>query len=145
MQTLTEQKSIKVLMVDDTVDIAVLFRKLIDSQRDMSCVGMLHDANQLDAEVDRLQPDVVVLDLSMPGKPPLNALRELSSKSQQPRVLAFSGFDDASTRQKVFEAGAWGLASKNGDPHAVLEAIRQVHRGETALSIADCYRNRCDK
>jgi DNA-binding NarL/FixJ family response regulator len=94
MQTLTEHKSIKVLMVDDTVDIAVLFRRLIDSQKDMSCVGMLHDANQLDAEVERLHPDVVVLDLTMPGKPPLNALRELSSRSEQPRVLAFSGFED---------------------------------------------------
>jgi DNA-binding NarL/FixJ family response regulator len=133
MQAVTEFKSIKVLMVDDTVDIAMLFRRLIDSQQDMSCVGLLHDAKQLEIEDERLQPDVVVLDLSMPGKPPINALRELSSKAEQPRVLAFSGYDDPSTKQKVFEAGAWGLASKNGDPRDVLEAIRQVHRGETAL------------
>lgn len=126
-------RTIKVLMADDTVDIANLFARLIDSQTDMACVGVIHTATQLVDEVIRLQPDIVVLDLTMPGKPPLHAMSDLAIVSPTVRVLAFSGYDDEATKRRVFEAGAWGLVSKNGSPGDVLNAIRQIYRGETAL------------
>lgn len=125
---------IKVLFVDDIADTALMFSSVIDAQNDMRSVGTLGSADNLIAEVKQREPDITVLDLTMPGRSPLEALRELSGAMPDSRTIIFSGYDDRGTIDAVAAAGAWGLVSKNGYPNDVLDAIRRVARGETCFA-----------
>lgn len=125
-----QPSAITVLCVDDARDITLMFSHLINGEADMRCVGALQSADELLAEVERLRPDVVLLDLTMPGKDPLTALRELGARVPASRVIVYSGYDDTATVDSTLEAGAWGCVSKHSEPGAVLAAIRRVAAGE---------------
>jgi DNA-binding NarL/FixJ family response regulator len=124
------EQSTKVLCVDDSPDIGGLCRRLIDSEADMQCVGVLHTADGLVDHVEQVRPDVVLLDLTMPGKDPVDAIRELAISAPWCRVLAFSGHDDDERLLSITEAGAWGLVSKGADPTQLTAAIRRVATGD---------------
>lgn len=126
---------ISVLCVDDTVKLTDAYRTLLDRQTDMKCVGCLDSADTLLHAARTLRPDVILLDLTMPGLPPLTAIASLAADHIPARVLAFSGYDDADTRDAVFTAGGWGLVSKLAEPAEVLEAIRVVARGGTRFEL----------
>ncbi len=126
-------KKITVMCVDDSNDIVELFRNLIDNEPDMACVGTLTSADQLIIEVEKLLPSIVLLDLSMPGKDPIQALQELSTTRPETRVIVFSGYDDEANALSAVEAGGWGLISKHEEPEAVFQAIRAVASGEVVF------------
>lgn len=100
----------------------------------MACVGVLDSADALIERVLEARPDVVLLDLTMPGKDPLMAIRELAVAAPWCRVLAFSGYDDDERMMNIAAAGAWGLVSKDADPTRVTKAIRRVAAGEFVQS-----------
>ena len=120
----------RVLCVDDSPDIAALCQRLVEVEADMECAGVLESADALVETVLAQRVDVVLLDLTMPGKDPLMAVREVAVAAPKCRVLAFSGYDDAVRVDAFVEAGGWGLVSKDSDPGAIIEAIRRVARGE---------------
>lgn len=119
---------IDVLIVDDSPDLTAMMAKMLDAEPDLRVVGILHDAGQLAQHLARLRPRVVLLDLTMPGKPPIDALREAKAMldANAVRIIAYSGHDDPATAAEVKAAGAWGLLSKGEDPSAVAAAIRQA-------------------
>ncbi len=125
---------IKVLFVDDSWDFAQLYKHFIDGEEDMVFVGALASADRLVDTVQNVSPDVVVLDLRMPGRDPLEVLRDLSSKGCDTKVLLFSGLISEELRLEGAEAGAWGLIAKDEEPEAVLKAIRRVAAGEMVFS-----------
>ncbi len=117
---------IKVLCVDDSDDIARLYSRIISDESDMECVGTLASADELIGTVVRLDADVVVLDLTMPGRDPLEAMLELTQSRPRTRTIAFSGYDDAETIASAKAAGAVATVSKNDDPFSLLAVIRDV-------------------
>ena len=121
---------IDVLLVDDFRDISEVYRRLIDSCPGLRCVGTLDTVNDIVNHVGSLQPHVVVIDLSMPGQQPLQAIAALAERCPNVRTIAFSGYDDDDTVAAVLDAGGWGLVSKHKNPEAILDAIRTVARGE---------------
>jgi DNA-binding NarL/FixJ family response regulator len=125
------EQRVKVLCVDDSHDIVQLYSRMVNGEPDMCCVGTLGQADALADEVERTQADVVVLDLSMPGRDPLEALSDLSRQIDRVRTIVFSGYDDAQTVDAALNAGAWGLVSKHANPMEVIEAIRRVAQGQT--------------
>lgn len=125
---------VKVLCIDDNPDLARLYRVVIDAQAGMECVGCLDDADDLLLEVERTRPHVLLIDLTMPGRDPLDAIREVTRSYPDVRAIVFSGLDDAATVARAVEAGAWGYLSKSREIADVVEAIRRVSRGEPALS-----------
>ena len=124
---------IRVLCVDDSVDISELIGRVIRDQPDMELVGALASADNLTEECARVRPQVVLLDLHMPGTPPLEALKELSAAAPAVRVIVFSGLDDGETVDRAVRAGAWGLVPKVAATDAVLDAIRRVAAGEVSV------------
>jgi DNA-binding NarL/FixJ family response regulator len=121
-----EQVRTRVLCVDDSVDLVVMLARMINGQPDLENVGGMASADGLSDEVERRRPDVVVLDLNMPGSPPLAAIRELAVRAPQCRVITYSGHDDDATICAALDAGAWEHISKNRDPFDILHAIRRV-------------------
>ncbi|HYD00244.1 MAG TPA: response regulator transcription factor [Phycisphaerales bacterium] len=124
---------IRVLCVDDHADIPEMLGRCIAAEDDMECAGALHTADNLAAEVRQTRADVVLLDMTMPGKDPLEALREVSvaaqSAGRSPRVIAYSGHDDSQSIERAMNAGACGYLSKDAEVTVVLAAIRDAMRG----------------
>jgi len=116
-----------VLLVDDSADLATVVMRLIAAQPDMEATGVLQSSAGVDAEVERLRPDVLVMDLSIPGESPLEAVRALkASAAPAVHVIAYSGYDDPQTRASAREAGAEELVSKHGRIDDLLAAIRRA-------------------
>lgn len=124
---------IRVICADDYPDFARMLRATINRERGMRCIHCAFDARDVIHCLDRTaaahaeaqSPLVVVLDLDMPGMDTLQALREISRRWPEIRVLVCSGYDDDSTVEKVTRAGARGLVPKLR-PEQIVAAIRKV-------------------
>ena len=99
---------------------------LIGQQPEFEVVGSLETADALEERLAALRPDVVVLDLSMPGRQPLDALRSARQASPGVRFLVSSAYDDPGTIEGVMRAGAHGFVVKNGRLEELLSAIRSI-------------------
>ena len=130
---MTKQAKIKVLCVDDSPDLARMIELRLGAEPDMTSVGRLESADDLLATCARATPDVVLIDLSMPGKPTLEAVAELAAAQPQARCIVFSGYDGPDNVDEAAKAGAWGYLSKHGEPDAVVDAVRRVAAGEVVL------------
>lgn len=123
---------ITVLCADDNTDIADLMQVILSRQPDMRCAGVVTQAENLAKVVADAKPDVLVLDLRMPGVNALQFVTDLSQAQPQTRVIIYSGYDDRETIDTAIEAGAWGFVSKHHDLNTLVEAVRKVARGEVA-------------
>jgi DNA-binding NarL/FixJ family response regulator len=123
---------IRVLLVDDCKGFAKAYGKMMSRESDISLVGTLNSADRLDDETDRLSPDIVVMDLSMPGRDPLDAIAQLLISKPAVRSIICSGYDDDATAKRVADAGAWGIVPKvtNGELGDMFGVIRRVNNGE---------------
>jgi DNA-binding NarL/FixJ family response regulator len=121
-----ELEPIKVLCVDDNVIIGMAMRATIDATNDMKCVDCLERADALLEAVAELQPDVVLLDLHMPGRGPLEALRDVTRDYPDVAVIVLSGSGDSSSRDEALAAGARTYLTKGGSSQPILAAIRAL-------------------
>ena len=120
---------IRVLLADDHAVVRTGFRLLLQTQSDVSVVGEAASgeaACQLYAE---LNPDVLVLDLAMPGMGGLETLKRIRAKHAHARVLALSAHDDPVHARRALQEGALGFLSKRGAPETLLEAVTVVAAG----------------
>jgi two-component system invasion response regulator UvrY len=120
---------IRVLLADDHAVVRTGFRLLLQTQSDVSVVGEAASgeaACQLYAE---LAPDVLVLDLAMPGMGGLETLKRIRAKHAQARVLALSAHDDPVHARRALQEGALGFLSKRSAPETLLEAVTIVAAG----------------
>ena len=119
-------RPIAVLVVDDNRDLASMLQIVIAGEPDMVCVGSLASADTLLETIAKTSPDVVLLDLTMPGRQPLDVVAEASKVAPACRIIVLSGYDDRATMDRAAESGAWGFVSKHGDMPSILEAIRSI-------------------
>lgn len=127
-------KKHRVLCVDDNPHVAEALRSRLSRQQDLTWVGCLPDADGLAEMLERESPDVVLLDLDMPGRDPLEVLSELSSEAMTARVIVFSGHVRKDLINRAINAGAWGYISKGEGEEVLLESMRRVLHGEFVLS-----------
>ncbi|MEI7967887.1 MAG: response regulator transcription factor [Betaproteobacteria bacterium] len=128
------ERTITVLLVDDHAIVREGYRRLIERTEDLQVVaeaGTGEDAYRLCGEV---RPDVVIMDLSLPGIGGLEAVRRITARDPRARVLVFSMHDDASFSSRALKAGARGYVTKASAPDALVEAIRTVAGGRLYLS-----------
>jgi DNA-binding NarL/FixJ family response regulator len=124
---------IKVLVVDDHPVVRQGLRTFIDLQDDLTVVGEAEDGESGVAEAQRCRPDVILLDMRMPGSDGVDALRELRRLGNPARVLVITSFTDAGAVLPAVRAGAAGYVYKDVDPQALTAAIRAVHAGHVLL------------
>jgi DNA-binding NarL/FixJ family response regulator len=124
---------IKVLCVDDSTRLIDAWARLFQRQNDLEMVASLNSADDLVETARELQPDVVLMDLTMDGKDPLEALRELARASPEIRVLVCTGHSDPDVIERVIDAGAWGFIPKVQEPSRIMDAIRSVAGGQMVL------------
>lgn len=124
---------IRVLVVDDHQVVRQGLRTFLDVQDDIAVVGEAAGGEACVTEAERLRPDVILLDLRMPGGDGVQALRDLRERGNPARVLVVTSFTDASTVLPAVRAGAAGYVYKDVDPAALAAAVRAVHAGHVLL------------
>jgi DNA-binding NarL/FixJ family response regulator len=129
---LTEQ--IQVLIADDHPVVRQGLRTFLDLQPDLSVVGEAEDGENCVELADRLCPDVILLDLRMPGSDGIEALRQLRERGNPARVLVVTSFTEPAAVLPAVRAGAQGFVYKDVDPSGLAAAIRAVHAGHVLLS-----------
>ena len=124
---------IRVLIVDDHPVVRQGLRTFLDLQDDITVVGESADGESCVADAETLAPDVILLDLRMPGADGVAALHGLRERGSPARVLVITSFTEPTTVLPAVRAGASGYVYKDVDPPALAAAIRSVHAGHVLL------------
>jgi two-component system, NarL family, invasion response regulator UvrY len=121
---------IRVLLVDDHAVVRVGFRLLLQSHADMAVIAEAESGEIACQRYAELRPDVVVMDLAMPGMGGLEALRRILAHDPEARVLTLSAQDDPMHARRALREGALGFLSKRSAPEALLEAVGAIAAGQ---------------
>jgi two-component system, NarL family, invasion response regulator UvrY len=124
---------IRVLLVDDHAVVRTGFRLLLQSQPDINVIAEAQSGEAACQMYAELSPDVVVMDLGMPGMGGLEALRRIRARNSAARVLALSAHDDPMHARRALREGALGFLSKRSAPEALIEAIASIAAGRRYL------------
>ena len=120
---------IRLLLVDDHAVVRTGFRLLLQSTPEISVIGEADSGEAACQRYSELNPDVVVMDLAMPGMGGLEALRRIRARHAQARVLALSAHDDPMHARRALQEGALGFLSKRSAPETLIEAVTAVAAG----------------
>jgi DNA-binding NarL/FixJ family response regulator len=125
---------LKVLIVDDQLLLRAGFRKLLDGEPGLQVVGDAGDGQEAVAMVDRLHPDVVLMDIRMPVLDGIEATRRIGLRAPGTAVLVLTTYDLDEYVFTALEAGASGFLLKDCPPDELVAAIRVVARGDALIA-----------
>lgn len=125
-----QQGSIRVLVVDDQPLMRQGFRLILSAQPDIEVLGEAADGKEALEAVERLQPDVVLMDIRMPGLDGIEATRQIKG----PRVLILTTFGHDEYVVEALKAGASGFLLKDATPDELTRAVRVIASGESLLA-----------
>jgi NarL family two-component system response regulator LiaR len=128
-----EQKTIRVLVVDDHAVVRKGIGALLAETEGIEVIGEAGDGQEAMAQADALSPDVILMDLVMPGVDGIEATRQIAAGKAGPPILVLTSFAGDDKVFPAIKAGALGYLLKDSEPADLVEAIQQVHRGEPSL------------
>jgi len=129
-------ETIRVLLADDHPALRLGLRVLLERAPDVELVGEAEDGEEALALIEKLQPDVVVLDCELPEMEGVEVAQEIRRRDLPVRVLALSSYDDERYVRGMLDAGAVGYLLKDEAPQAIVAAVRAAARGEGYFSPA---------
>ena len=125
---------ISVLLVDDHAVVREGYRRLLEAHGSVVVVGEAASALEAEAKFSALAPDVVVMDIALPGVSGIEAMRRMLSADPGVRVLMFSMYEDTIYADRALQAGARGYVTKASAPHVLMAAVEAVANGGKYLS-----------
>jgi two-component system invasion response regulator UvrY len=123
-------EQITVMLVDDHAVVRMGFKLLLDGSPDIKVIGEAESGEEAIRRFQDIGPDVLVMDISMPGIGGLEAIDRVLAKRSSQRILVLSGHEDGMHAKRVLKAGAAGYLTKRSAADALMEAVRTVHRGK---------------
>ncbi len=126
-------KKIRILIVDDHAVVRAGIRLLLDSQPDMKVVGEAQDGRESLALTQKLKPDVILMDITMPDMGGVEATQALKETYPQAQILALTMHEDTAHFFRMLQAGASGYVVKGADPSELLSGIRAVFQNKAYL------------
>ncbi len=129
-QLLKMNNKIKVILVDDHAVVRAGFRLLLATSDTIEVIAEAERGEQAVQLVQNSLADVMVMDLSMPGMGGLEAIRRISERNSQIKILVFSVHDEQVYVNRALQAGAKGYITKNSAPNILSEAIQQIANGD---------------
>jgi len=130
------QMDIRVAIFEDNQLFREAMQAILNGTQGYTCCGAFGDSHQLLARVERSRPDVILMDIEMPGITGIDATREVRSRFPEVKILIQTVFNDS---EKIFQAlcaGASGYILKSEQPGKYLEAISEVYNGGAPVSMA---------
>ncbi|UCC87118.1 MAG: response regulator transcription factor [Anaerolineales bacterium] len=125
--------TIRILVSDDHAIIRKGIRAVLEVVPDIEVIGEATNGEEAVAETERLQPDVVLMDLMMPQVDGIEAIRRIKNHQPEARILVLTTFAGEDKIFPAIKAGALGYHLKDSSPNELMDAIRQVYRGESSL------------
>lgn len=120
---------LRILLVDDHAVVRAGFKTLLENHGDLSVVAEADSGEAACRAFVEHSPDLVIMDLSMPGAGGLEAIRRIVSRASDARVLVFSMHEDTLFVEQALQAGARGYIGKSSAPTVLVEAVRQIANG----------------
>ena len=132
----TMVQKLRILLADDHETVREGLRMILNAQPDMQVVATAGDGREAISQAERVTPDVVIMDISMPGLNGLAATMQLTERVPDAKVLTLTRHADSSYLQQLLRAGAAGYVLKQSRPSELLHAIRSVASGGKYLDAA---------
>ncbi len=127
------EEPIRVLIADDHAVVREGLKALIETEPGLEVVGEAADGEEAVFKVRLLKPDVILMDLVMPRKDGIEAIKEIKQDDPEARILVLTSFAEDKRIISAIKAGALGYLLKDASPEELLRAIRDVYRGESSL------------
>ncbi|MGH9478316.1 MAG: response regulator transcription factor, partial [Terriglobales bacterium] len=124
----------RILLTDDHTLFRQGLRQLLEAEYDMQVVGEAHDGGEAVARASELKPDIVLMDIGMPGLASFEAVRQIRKLRPETKVVFLSMYDDEDYLQQCLQAGGSGYLLKDSPADQLIAAIREVRRGGKFLS-----------
>jgi two-component system invasion response regulator UvrY len=124
----------RVMLVDDHAIVRAGFKRLLEQQPNLQVVAEASDADRAYALFLEHMPDVVVLDISMPGVSGFDCIRRIIERTPAARIVVFSMHEDAAIADRAINLGARGYVTKSNEPEVLAAALYDVMNGNIALS-----------
>jgi NarL family two-component system response regulator LiaR len=124
---------IRILIADDHAVVRHGLRALITTEADLELIGEASDGVEAIELTSKLKPDVILMDMAMPRKTGLEAIRDIKQADPQACILVLTSFAEDDQVFPAIKAGAAGYLLKDTAPRELVQAIRDVHRGEVSL------------
>jgi two-component system response regulator NreC len=128
-----KMQKIKVMLVDDHAILRDGIRALVDLHDDLEIIGEAYEGKEAIEKALELEPDVVIMDITLPGVDGLEVIRRIKKKNTKIRILVLTQHDDKEHVLSSIKAGAAGYVPKKAMGSELISAIRAVHRGESFL------------
>ncbi|AUH45274.1 response regulator transcription factor [Streptomyces sp. CMB-StM0423] len=125
---------IRVLLVDDDALVRAGLQLMLASAKDIDVVAEAGDGSEVDALVNRHRPDLVLMDIRMPGMDGLEATRLLRNRPDAPEIVMLTTFTSDDYVLRALQAGAAGFLLKHTRPDRIIDAVRQAAAGEPVMS-----------
>jgi NarL family two-component system response regulator LiaR len=129
----TTRDKIRVLVADDHAIVRKGICALLATEPDIEVIGEAGDGMEAVSQALEFEPDVILMDLVMPGTDGLEATRQISACQPQTRILVLTSFAGDDQIFPAIKAGALGYLLKDSEPEQLVQAIQQVYRGESSL------------
>ncbi|MFC4337920.1 response regulator [Salininema proteolyticum] len=126
----------RILIADDQVMVRAGFSALLDAQEDLTVVGGASDGREAVSQAREFKPDVILMDVRMPGMDGLQAARAVLEEGSSPHVLMLTTFDIDDYVYEALRIGASGFLLKDAPPEDLISAVRVVASGEALLAPA---------
>jgi DNA-binding NarL/FixJ family response regulator len=128
------KSTIKVLLVDDHAVVRAGYKRYLELDTEIEVVGEAENGEQAYALLSELTADVIVMDLSMPGRGGLESIRHILQRYPEQRILVFSMHENAALAAQALRAGAKGYLTKSVSPDLIVDAIHQIIQGGQPIS-----------
>jgi DNA-binding NarL/FixJ family response regulator len=125
---------VSVLLVDDHAVVREGYRRLLERHGDIAVIGEAADAATAHALFCSLNPQIVVMDITLPGTSGIEAMRLMLTSNPDTRVLIFSMHEDVIYAKRALQAGAFGYVTKASAPNVLVDAVRGIAHGNRYLS-----------
>ena len=125
---------IKVVIYDDHALRCESLKALLSCNEDMECVGSFSNCNNAVKDMEELQPEVVLMDIAMPGEDGISGVRKIKKKFPHIRIIMQTVFEDEARIFASLQAGAEGYILKNASPEKIIQSIRDVADGGASMT-----------
>ena len=137
---MTEQAPIRILIADDHAVVREGLRALIETEPELELMGEAADGEEAARKARALRPDVILLDLVMPRKDGIEAIKEIKDHDSEARILVLTSFAEDEKVFSAIKAGALGYLLKDASPQERIRAIHDVYRGEPSMHPSVAYK-----
>ena len=124
---------IKILLVDDHAVVRMGFKMLIEAEDDITVIGEAESGEVAIKLFQELNPDIIVMDITMPGIGGLEAIDRIIAKDKNTKILVLSAHEDSVHPKRVLNAGAMGYLTKRSAAEELIKAIKSIHQGKRYL------------